>query len=222
MGWVSCQAQVCLVSSEEVQSDGVPHLDGEGGAGESSVVAKGGNTPARLVLEELEVVQDAAAAGETSQDLLPAALLLVAVGKVHHGVLERPVLLGQLLQADDDVVLGRLCPRALGDERGAGILEFPVLEDALVVGVGGAALDIDLVAGGEQLLGGGGCEAGAVLKGLGLGAGVQCGKRHGFERLGGQLSCWHDRRQVGFIGGRRAEAARSECGESRRLALRSK
>lgn len=145
------------------------------------MVAKGGNAPARLVLQELEVIQHTAAAGEAGQDLFPAGLLLVAVGKVDHGVLERPVLLGQLLQADDDVVLGRRGPRALVDERGAGILELAVLEDALVVRVGGAALDVDAVAGREQLLGGCGREAGAVLEGLGLGAGVERGERHGGE-----------------------------------------
>lgn len=143
------------------------------------MVAKGGHTPARVVLQKLEVVQDAAAAGEAGKDLLPAALLLVAVGKVDHGVLERPVLLGQLLEADDDVVLGRrLGPRALGNEGGAGGLKLGVLEDALVVRVGGAALDVDCVAGRDQLLGGRGREAGAVLKGLGLGAGVQRRERH--------------------------------------------
>ena len=142
------------------------------------MVAECSDAPARLVLQELEIVQHATAAGEPSEDLLPAALLLVAVGKVHHGVLQRPVLLGQLLQANDDVVLGRLCPRALGDEGCACLLKLLILEDALVVGVGGAALDIDLVAGVEQLPGRGGCEAGAVLEGLGLCARVQCRERH--------------------------------------------
>lgn len=154
------------------------HLDGQRGTSKAGVVAKGGNTPARLVLQELEVVEGAAAAREAGEDLLPAALLLVAVGKVHHGVLERPFLLGQLLQANDDVIAGRLGPRALVDQCGAGLLELAVLEDALIVWVGGAALDLDLVAGRYQLLGGGGCEAGAVLKGLRLGAGVQCRERH--------------------------------------------
>ena len=85
-------------------------LDGQRGTSKAGVVAKGGNTPTRLVMQELEVVEGAAAAGEAGKDLLPAALLLVAVGKVYHGVLERPVLLGQLLQADDDVVARRLGP----------------------------------------------------------------------------------------------------------------
>ena len=136
------------------------------------MVTERSNAPARLVLQKLEVIEHTAAAGEPGEDLLPAALLLVAMRKVDHCVLERPVLLGQLLQADDDVVLGRLRPRALRDESRAGLLELVILEDALVVGVGGAALDVDLVAGVEQLLGGGGSEAGAVLEGLGLGAGV--------------------------------------------------
>lgn len=143
------------------------------------MVAESSHSAAGGVLQELKVVESTPTAGEACQHLLPASLLLVAMGKVYESVLERGVLLGQLLQADDDAVLGCCLPRVCVDQGGAGLLELFVLEDARVVGVLGAALDEHWVAGIEQLLGGGGCEAGAVLEGLALGAGVECGEGHG-------------------------------------------
>lgn len=143
------------------------------------MVAKGCNAPAGLVLEELEVVEGTAAAREAGQHVLPAGLLLVAVGKVHKRVREREVVVGQLLEADDDVVGGGRLVCALVDERGAGLLELGVVEDARIRRVLGAALDQHRVARGEQLLRRRGREAGPVLERLGLGARVEGGEGHG-------------------------------------------
>lgn len=58
-----------------------------GGTSETGVEAESGNTAAGLgVLEELEVVELAVAAGEATENVVPAALLLVAVGKLDVGV----------------------------------------------------------------------------------------------------------------------------------------
>lgn len=97
---------------------------------------------------------------------------------MHEGVLQRRVGLGQLLEADDDAVGGRSLPGAFINQRGSGLLELGVGEDAGVGGVLGAALDQYGVAGIQQLLGRGGREAGAVLERLGLGAGMQRGEGH--------------------------------------------
>ena len=88
-------------------------------------------------------------------------------------MLEGELLLGQLLQADDDVLLGDLSPAALRDERCAGSLELAVVEDALA-----AALHIDGVAGLDQLLGGGGRQGASVLERLALGTQVQYSGGH--------------------------------------------
>jgi hypothetical protein len=158
------------------------YLDGKSSANKAGVVAKRSHAPACCVLEELEVIQRASTAGKPRQDLLPAALLLVAVRKVDKGVLERKLVFGQFLQADDDAVLGCRLVSAFLDERRAGLLELLVLEDARIVGVLGAALDEHWVAGVEELLGRGGGQAGAVLERLGLSAGVEGGERHGGRR----------------------------------------
>lgn len=155
------------------------YLDGQSSADEASVVSKGSNAPARRVLQELQIIQDTTAARETSQHLLPAALLLVAVGKVDHGVLKRGILLGQLLKANDDVVLRRLLPRVCRHKLAADLLVLLILEDALVIGVLWAALDNNGVASIQQGLGRRGRQARAVLVELGFGAGVQRGERHG-------------------------------------------
>ena len=174
------------------------------------MVAKGGDAPARLVLEELEVVEGAAAAGEAGEDVLPAALLLVAVGKVDKGVLERELVLGQLLQADDDVVAGRRLVCAFLDERGAGLLELFVLEDAHIVGVLGAALDQHGIARVQQLLGRRGREAGAMLERLGLGARVEGGKGHGAGFNGGRAGSY-SADGLAFVPYKCVDAVLSEC-----------
>jgi hypothetical protein len=78
--------------------------------------------------------------------------------EVDEGVLKRELVFGQLLQSDDDPVLGRVLVCAFLDERRAYLLELLVLEDAGIVGVFGRALDQDRVASTKQLLCGGRCE----------------------------------------------------------------
>jgi len=73
------------------------YLDGKSSANETGVVAKGSNTPARLILQELEVIQRAAATGKPRQYVFPSALLLVAMCKVDERVLEWELVLGQFL-----------------------------------------------------------------------------------------------------------------------------
>ena len=84
------------------------HLDRKSGASEAGMVAEGGNTAASRILKKFKIIQGPASPREAGQDLFPPALLLVAVGEMHHGVFERRVFFGELLQTNDDVVLGRL------------------------------------------------------------------------------------------------------------------
>jgi hypothetical protein len=99
--------------------------------------------------------------------------------EVNKCVLERELVFGQLLQSDDDPVLGRRLVCAFLDQRRTCLLELLVFEDASIVWILGAALDQDWVASVEELLGCGGCESRAVLQRLGFGAGVKSGKCHG-------------------------------------------
>lgn len=85
-----------------------PVLNSQGSASVSSREAKGSNTAARIVSEELQVQQETVAAGPAAQNLLPTALLLVAVGECDVDMLKGEVILGQLLEAEDDCVLGRV------------------------------------------------------------------------------------------------------------------
>lgn len=71
-----------------------PGLYSESGAGKSSVEAESRDTSSRVVLQELEVVESAAAAGEASQHVLPATLAFVAVGELHVCVFEGEGLFG--------------------------------------------------------------------------------------------------------------------------------
>lgn len=78
------------------------------------------------------------------------------------------LLLLELLETNNDVLLGDLLPAALGNEGGADGLELAVVKDSLW-----GTLDVDDVAGLDE--GGGGCggEGRSVLEGLGLTAEVK-------------------------------------------------
>lgn len=78
---------------------------------------------------------------------------------------ERKVVLGNLLEPQDDGAGGGMGPPAGGDEGRASSLVLGVVEDALEVGVGGGALDGDGVAGLDERADDGGGK-GAVLEGL--------------------------------------------------------
>jgi hypothetical protein len=91
-----------------------------GGAREAGVEAKGGDAPAVLVLEELEVVEGAAAVAEALEDGRPAGLVLVAVGKLDVRLRQGLLGLGELLEADDGRRLGAVgVPRVVGNELAA-------------------------------------------------------------------------------------------------------
>lgn len=92
-----------------------PDFEAEGGAGEARVVAKGGDSAAAFVLQEFEVEEGSAAAGEAAEDALPAGLVLEDVQEGDVGVLEGEVFVGKLLEAEDDVVGGGVDPGAFGD-----------------------------------------------------------------------------------------------------------
>lgn len=93
-----------------------PIVDTDGGTGESGMVAKGSNTAALGIVQKLEIKDGALTGIEPAQDVSPATLVLVAMGKEDVGVLQRVGLaLGQLLEADDVGLLGGLAPLANGD-----------------------------------------------------------------------------------------------------------
>lgn len=124
----------------------------DGGARVARKVAKGGDAHAVRVGEELEVVEEAAGAVEAAQARGPAVLLLVAVLEVDVGAGEvEGLVFGELLEAEDDVVLGGLFPAAGGDNLGADGTELVNLVDAL-----GVLFDLDGVAGVDEGLGGAG------------------------------------------------------------------
>lgn len=83
-------------------------------------------------------------------------------------VLEREILLRDLLEAKDQSSSRSFGPRAGRDESGASGLILGVFEDSLEVGVGGGALDRNRITSIHESLDDGGGE-GAVLEGLLLG-----------------------------------------------------
>jgi hypothetical protein len=84
------------------------------------------------------------------------------------GVLQGEVLLGELLEANDDVVLGNVGPRSSRDERSSSALVLGVREDAQR-----RTLDIDRVASIDKLLRNRRRNGRTVLEGLGLGPDVK-------------------------------------------------
>lgn len=83
-----------------------PVLDGESRASITSRETESSNTATRLVGKELQVQQETLTTVPAAQDILPATLLLVAVGKSNMDVLQREIIFGQLLEAQDNGVLG--------------------------------------------------------------------------------------------------------------------
>lgn len=85
-----------------------PVLDGESRASITSRETESSNTATRLVGKELQVQQETLTTVPAAQDILPATLLLVAVGKSNMDVLQREIIFGQLLEAQDNGVLGSI------------------------------------------------------------------------------------------------------------------
>ena len=96
-----------------------PVLDSQGSTGVTGREAECSHTATNVIREELQVEQEAVSARPAAQNLLPTALLLVAVGESDVHVFEGEVILRELLQTQNDGVLGRvLDPRSFLDERG--------------------------------------------------------------------------------------------------------
>jgi len=90
-----------------------PHIERHGTACESSVIPKRSHSAALLIVQELHVQQHSISSFKACQELLPALLVLVAVAKEDVAVLQRRlIVLWQLLQPNNEVVLGRSPPRA--------------------------------------------------------------------------------------------------------------
>ncbi|KAJ8052541.1 hypothetical protein LXG23DRAFT_50544 [Yarrowia lipolytica] len=142
-----------------------PSLDTDGGTGESSVEAKGGNSSSIVILQELKVVQSSVSCGESAQNVLPSALILVAVSKLDVLVRQRERFLRQLLKTNNHSVLGGRDPRALLDKSGSDIDKLLVVEDSK-----GRLLHKDLESSIKQLSGGSRRESRSVLERLGLGS----------------------------------------------------
>ena len=109
------------------------------------------NSSASVIGEEFEVEKSATALGKAGEDILPAGLVLVAVGELDVSVFEGEFVFGEFFEADDDVVCGSVNPAAFGNEGGADSFELGIIEDAFF-----AALDVYFVACIEELLGSGG------------------------------------------------------------------
>lgn len=104
---------------------------------------------------------------------MPDVAKLTAVSELNMNVLEREILLLQLLQANNDVLLGSIDPAVLRHQSGASLLKLLIVENSL-----GGALDVDDVASLDELGGGGGGERRPVLEMLGLAAEVENGRGH--------------------------------------------
>lgn len=83
-------------------------------------------------------------------------------------MLQGEILLRQFLKTNNNVIARNIGPRASRDERGSSTLVLGIREDAQR-----RPLDIDSVAGLDQLLSDGGGDGGAVLERLGLGTDVE-------------------------------------------------
>jgi len=87
-----------------------PGQEGESSTGETGVVAERSDTATVLVFEEFKVKECAIALVKTTENSVPAALVLVAMGELDVSVLQGEVLLGQFLETNDDVVTGNIGP----------------------------------------------------------------------------------------------------------------
>ena len=145
-----------------------PSQESESSTSETGVVAKRSNTPTVLIFKELKVEKSAVSLVETTENGIPATLVLVAVCELDMSVLQGEVLLGELLEANDDVVLGNVGPRSSRDERSTSALVLGVREDAQR-----RTLDIDRVASINELLRNRRRNGRTVLEGLGLGPDVK-------------------------------------------------
>jgi hypothetical protein len=125
-----------------------PAEESDGSAGVAGRVAKGGDAAVLLVGQELEVVEGATALLEAAEPDLVAGLLLEDMEEGDVGMAKGTLDVGELLEAEDDVVGGGVGPGAGWDKLGAGGLELGILVDAV-----GGALDADDVAGVEEGLG---------------------------------------------------------------------
>jgi hypothetical protein len=85
-----------------------PVLDSQSRASIASGETEGSNTATRLVGEELQVQQETLTTRPAAQNILPATLLLEAMGKSDVDMLQREIILGQLLETQDNGVLGRI------------------------------------------------------------------------------------------------------------------
>lgn len=111
-----------------------PVLDGKCRTGIASREAESSNATANIISEELQIKQETLATRPAAQDLIPATLLLVAVGKSDVNMLQREIILRKLLQTQDDGILGGvLNPRALGDKRSSDLYPIDFVRIAAVV-----------------------------------------------------------------------------------------
>ena len=106
----------CIGDGRQSGTSGSPSK-AEGSASKAGVPAKRGHTAAVCILEELEVVELAAAALEAAEHIGPALLVLVAVGELDVRVLQIGAGRVELFQADDRGVLRRLRPGVVLGER---------------------------------------------------------------------------------------------------------
>lgn len=76
------------------------------------------NSASGIISQEFQVEQCALAARPTAENLFPAALLLEAVCESDVDVLQREVILWQLLETQNDGILGRILnPGSFLDQR---------------------------------------------------------------------------------------------------------
>lgn len=85
------------------------------------------NPAASIIGQEFQVEQCALSAWPAAEDLLPATLLLEAMGESDVDVLQRKVIFGQLLQTQNDGILRRILnPRSLLNQRRSDLYQLVV------------------------------------------------------------------------------------------------
>lgn len=142
-----------------------PVLDTKSSTSKTGVETKSSNSSAIVILKELKIVEGTVASRESAENVLPAALVLVAVSKLNVLVDKREGLLGKLLKTNNEAVLGGLGPGALLDKSGTNVGKLLVLKDSKL-----GLFNKDLKASVQKLLGCGGGQGRSVLKGLGFSA----------------------------------------------------
>jgi hypothetical protein len=108
-----------------------PVLDGQCGTRITSRISEGSDSPSGIVREELKIEKSTTTTGPAAQNLLPTTLLLVTMRKGDMNMLKGEVILGELLETQDEGVLGGILhPRAFFDQLSSDLCDRDIRESS--------------------------------------------------------------------------------------------